>query len=230
MEKRVKPRKTASGLDAFPRKHVPCHEGKSVEETGHNVAALVTSPAMAALRVVSAADSKAMSDTLDMPTLLEELRNQAQAINRGDLTRIEAMLMNQATALQTLFARLAERAMGNDNIAPFDVNMKMALRAQSQCRATLETLAAIKNPPIVYARQANIAQGHQQVNNGVLADPDSRTREEKPIQSNELLEAHDGERLVTGKKGTTGGIDQAMATVEQVNGAKNGRRKSAGIT
>ncbi len=33
--------------------------------------------------------------------------------------------------------------------------MRMALRAQSQCRTTLETLAAIKNPPSVYARQAN---------------------------------------------------------------------------
>jgi len=41
------------------------------------------------------------------------------------------------------------------------------LKAQSQCRATLEALAAIKNPPIVYARQANIAAGPQQVNNGV---------------------------------------------------------------
>jgi hypothetical protein len=49
----------------------------------------------------------------------------------------------------------------------------MALRAQSQCRATLETLAAIKNPPIVYARQANVTTGPQQINNGV-ASPRAR--------------------------------------------------------
>jgi hypothetical protein len=42
--------------------------------------------------------------------------------------------------------------------------MRMALKAQSQCRQTLETLATIKNPPVVFARQANIAQGPQQVN------------------------------------------------------------------
>jgi hypothetical protein len=41
--------------------------------------------------------------------------------------------------------------------------MRLALKAQSQCRATLETLAQIKNPPVVLARQANIAQGRPSV-------------------------------------------------------------------
>jgi hypothetical protein len=46
--------------------------------------------------------------------------------------------------------------------------MRMAMRAQNQCRMTLETLATIKNPPVVYAKQANINNGgQQQVNNGV---------------------------------------------------------------
>jgi hypothetical protein len=40
-----------------------------------------------------------------------------------------------------------------------DTYMRLALRAQSQCRATLETLAAIKNPPVAFANQANIAHG-----------------------------------------------------------------------
>jgi hypothetical protein len=39
-------------------------------------------------------------------------------------------------------------------------------KAQNQCRMTLETLSTIKNPPVVYAKQANIAHGPQQVNNG----------------------------------------------------------------
>jgi hypothetical protein len=37
-------------------------------------------------------------------------------------------------------------------------------------RMTLESLATIKNPPVVYARQANIAHGPQQVNNQLVAD------------------------------------------------------------
>ena len=35
-------------------------------------------------------------------------------------------------------------------------SMRLALKTQSQCRATVETLAALKNPPLVFAKQANI--------------------------------------------------------------------------
>ena len=43
--------------------------------------------------------------------------------------------------------------------------MRLALKAQAQARSTAEALAVIKNP-MPYIRQANIAHGHQQVNNG----------------------------------------------------------------
>jgi hypothetical protein len=57
--------------------------------------------------------------------------------------------------------------------------MRMALRAQNQCRATLQTLAAIKNPPVVFANRANIASGPHPVNNGIP----SRTRENESAQT-----------------------------------------------
>ena len=101
--------------------------------------------------------------------------------------------MNQATALQSLFSRLADRAMRCDTYPAFEANMRMALRAQSQCRATLETLAAIKNPSsVAFVRQANIAHGPQQVNNEVAATG-SRAGETENAQNelsgngNELL-------------------------------------------
>lgn len=77
------------------------------------------------------------------------------------------MLVSQATALQTLFARLTEKALGAEYLGHFEAFMKLALRAQSQCRATLETLAAVKNPPVVYAQQANVTTGPQQINNRI---------------------------------------------------------------
>jgi hypothetical protein len=44
--------------------------------------------------------------------------------------------------------------------------MRLALKAQSQCRSTIESLAEIKNPSsVAFVKQANIAKGHQQVNN-----------------------------------------------------------------
>jgi hypothetical protein len=44
--------------------------------------------------------------------------------------------------------------------------MKLALRTQSQCRATIETLSVVKNPrqAVALVGQTNIA-GLQQVNN-----------------------------------------------------------------
>ena len=66
---------------------------------------------------------------------------------------------------------------------------------------TLETLATIKNPPAVYARQANINNGgQQQVNNGSRTENGTvrvRTRKQQDSPS-KLLEAHDVERLDTG--------------------------------
>jgi hypothetical protein len=88
----------------------------------------------------------------------------------------------------------------------------MALKAQNQCRMTLETLAAMKHPPVVFARQANIASGPQQVNNGVTA-PRAAELKKRP---NELLEADDAERLDGGTAGAPGGGNRPLATVGEV--------------
>ena len=188
------------------------------EDQAREYARMMVSPELAAYRVLSSADSMGsmvkMWGGIDVPSLTDVLRDQAAAVNRGELNHIEAMLMNQATALQSLYARLTERAMGQDHMPNFEGFMRMALRAQNQCRATLETLAAIKNPPIVFAKQANINQGNgnQQVNNGT-SDPASRAGE-IINQPNELLEAQHGERMDTGTAGATIVKNPAMATVD----------------
>jgi hypothetical protein len=103
--------------------------------------------------------------------------------------------------------------------------MRLALRAQSQSRMTVETLAAMKNPSIVFARQANFAGGHQQVNNGAAPiRPDApRAGETKPAPS-KLLEKHHVERLDTGAQGETGRTHQDVAAVGAVNRAKKRSR------
>jgi DNA-binding transcriptional MerR regulator len=134
------------------------------------------------------------------------------------LGRPEAMLAAQAHSLDAIFTSLARRAHLNmgEYVNAADRYMRLALKAQSQCRATIETLAAIKNPPMVIARQANIAHGPQQVNNG---EP-TRTRE---IQSepSKLLEQTHGERLDTRTTGQASGADSAMATMGAQHRAKD---------
>ena len=62
---------------------------------------------------------------------------------------------------------LARRATAQEYLKTWEAYLRMAMKAQNQCRMTLETLAMIKNPPTVFAKQANINHGgQQQVNNG----------------------------------------------------------------
>jgi hypothetical protein len=100
------------------------------------------------------------------------LAESAQKLNAGDLSGLESLLNSQAIVLDKVFNELARRASLNmgTHMAATESYMRLALKAQSQCRATVESLANIKNPPIVYAKQANIAHGPQQVNNGVLPE------------------------------------------------------------
>ena len=62
----------------------------------------------------------------------------------------------------------------------FQTHFNFALKAQNQFRATLQALIQLKQPnQTAFIKQANIAHGHQQVNNPL---------ENNPIPQNELLE------------------------------------------
>lgn len=96
------------------------------------------------------------------------LRGMIKAAQDGDLSQPEAILMLQALSLDAIFGNLARRAADSisTDIGRSDRLLRLALKAQAQSRASLETLITAKNPPVVIARQANISAGHQQVNNG----------------------------------------------------------------
>jgi hypothetical protein len=121
------------------------------------------------------------------------------------------MLIWQAYALQSIFMNLSLRAKNQEDMKNLETFLKLALKAQSQCRATLETIAAIKNPPVIFAKQANISSGHQQVNNGI---PPTHA-ENNNFPPNELLEAHDGSTtLDTGTTGAASAENKAMVAVD----------------
>ena len=184
-----------------------------------SIARLLVSPQFAAARAIQATEGdKGYGAQLDTPALVRCLREQAAAVHAGDLAQVEAMLMNQATTLQSLFVWLTERGMVQITIPAFEVNLRLALRAQAQCTRTLEVLATIKNPPVVIAKQANIAQ-QQQVNNNVAP----LVRETENSQ-NKLLETLPGERLESGTAATASGADSDLATVGAVNRSEVGSR------
>ena len=104
----------------------------------------------------------------DLTPTVAALEASVAAVQRGELGDAEALLMAQAATLNAIFARCATAASRNLEGRYLDATdryLRLAFRAQSQCRATIETLAVLKNPTTVFARQANIAHGPQQVNN-----------------------------------------------------------------
>lgn len=156
--------------------------------------------------------------TLD--ALVAELREQSDKANRGDLQRAEAMLITQAHTLDAIFGHCARQAALNmgEHLNAAELYLRLGLKAQSQCRATVETLANIKNPPTVFARQANIAHGPQQVNNGI---PEPGSRAGKPeIPQNEL--SGEGNELLPDIRASQaeGRVDPHVEAMGEVNRAE----------
>lgn len=221
MANKVK-KKDKQEAHTFPRKTIPCPAGDTENETARNYARLTTSPELAAYRAINAVEAQSgLGEQLDVPALLEILRDQAAAVNRSDMAQTEAILMNQATALQSLFARLTENAMGADYLSNFEAYMRMALRAQSQCRATLEALSSIKSPPVVYAEQANVTTGPQQVNNRIAAED-----QEREIKNLQTKLSGDCDELLPDSRtsGYACQIDPPVETLGEVGWAEVSRR------
>jgi hypothetical protein len=153
---------------------------------------------------------------VDLTESFQVMEDEIKKVQNGDLSALEATLTAQVITLDKIFIEMARRAAINmgqyrDTVA---VYMKLALKAQSQCRTTIQALAEIKNPqPVNIVKQANIANGPQQINNGA-AQPDSRV-EKNQNQPNELLEVqHGSETLDSRATSETIRKDSAMATLE----------------
>ena len=173
-------------------------------------------PALSAALTVRRWNSPA-PDELTIDALVAELDAQAKAVNTGDLSRGEAMLTAQAHTLDTIFGTCARRAQASELLNHFEAYTRVALRAQSQCRATWETLAQMKNPaPVAFVKQANIAAGPQQVNNGPAPEP-SRARE-NTNRPNELTEATHGQLYPNpGASALARRADPQMAPVGEID-------------
>lgn len=159
----------------------------------------------------------------DSSVMFTTLQEQAQAVNLGDMTQIESMLIGQAVALQTMFADLAFRAKKAQSLQAVQCLTQLALRSQAGSRSTLQTLADVKNPrQVAFVKQTNVANT-QQVNNGVL--PNSRG-EKIQTSPNELLveESHGCTTVDIRAKEEAGRADPAVVTMAEVDRPSKRRR------
>lgn len=177
------------------------------------MAALTTRSTLAAFTVKAYAGLATDTDEFD---IVFELQKAGAEVVGGNMGRIEKMLVTQAITLDNIFNNMAQRSAKQETFKGIEVLLRLALKAQAQARSTAEALALLKNPQ-PYIRQANIAQGHQQVNNtysnapGPTGIPSGAGNFQS--EPNKLLEADHGHRMDIGTQGATGRVNQTVEAV-----------------
>lgn len=98
----------------------------------------------------------------DLAAVLKRLGEMSTSSVKDNARDIEYMLTSQAIALDSIFNRLAIQAHASIGKHPkvVDTYLRLALKAQSQCRATAETLTNLKSPRR-YISQTNVATALQ---------------------------------------------------------------------
>jgi hypothetical protein len=118
------------------------------------------------------------SSDLDTGKLCDQLIGALKRFHYGDIRGLENGLLCQAHTLNRIFNLFVRRGCREGSWEYREMEFRIAFRAQSQYRATLATLAGIKNPTrVALVNQTNIAEGPQQVNNGRTASGTSVLRE-----------------------------------------------------
>ena len=202
--------------------------------TPDDIARLALMPSLNGAAVIHAYQGGVMGKDVDVNLMVDHLRTTFTEVKGGDLHTMEAMLISQATALQTIFTSLARRAQEQEYQKNLESFLGLALKAQAQSRATISALVDLKYPrQATFVKQANIAHGPQQVNNGAAAgaDPDqyaqARTHAEKSaLEQNKLLEEDHGQlgqRMDTRAAQAAERSYQAVETVESVHRAEKPR-------
>lgn len=208
--------------------NVTLQKGQTKE---HQLAEIGLSPC-AANAHTSALFAQGAFGKIGIGEALAVMRAKAVKTEAGDLSELEATLTAQAATLDAVFNEMARRAFTNlgQHLDATDRYMRLALKAQGQCRATAETLAEIKFPrSATFIKQQNNAN-QQLVNNGQAGIDGHRIAPEKTINpTNELLTEGAHEALDTAGAGAASRLDSGLETMGAVNRAKDGGRQARRI-
>lgn len=173
--------------------------------------------------VIDAFQGSLLGNDVHFASLIEAVDKCIERSADGDLRKLEGMLVGQATALQTIFASLARRAAGQSSLKHLESLLGLALKAQAQSRATVQAVIDLKYPrQTVFAKQANVSNGPQQVNNGVAESRSStRAREAVETEQSKQLEqsTYESFRMDAGTPREAVTVDPHMAAMGQINGA-----------
>ncbi|HQQ70700.1 MAG TPA: hypothetical protein PLL92_10360 [Alicycliphilus sp.] len=214
--------KTTKGMP--PRDPKTLQVQTTEQDISKALAAVVTDGALTAVTLQGCVN---VGPNLDVTELVEAMKKAGDETVAGNFGRIERLLTNQLLTLDAMFNNLAQRSARQETFKGIETLMRLALKAQTQARATAETLSVMKNP-MPYIRQANIAHGHQQVNNGM--QPPIAGAGNLQSEPDKLLEQQHGNYLDTRAQTAAGRIDPALETVGAKHRAHQPRGKSRSVT
>ena len=137
------------------------------EKVGRTLARVTLDPQTRNASLAMTFGTQMFSDQY-VPEIMETsavLGEEIQQAMKGDLSLATRMFTSQAFALDTLFTEMARRSGLNMGQYPdaADRYMRLALKAQSACRTTLEALAKLHQPREQTVKHVHINSGAQAV-------------------------------------------------------------------
>jgi len=109
-------------------------------------------------------------------------------------------------------------------LIPLLISCSQEFNVEYQSRNTIQTLINLKQPnkTAFIKQQTNMANGHQQINNGAAQS----SPEKFSNMTNELLEEKYGEWLDAGTKAKADRVNTELEAVAEVHRGKDSKRKS----
>tara|TARA_R110002049_G_scaffold54908_2_gene152597 strand:- start:3129 stop:3758 length:630 start_codon:yes stop_codon:yes gene_type:complete len=137
------------------------------EAKGTSVARASLDPVVRHANLATWIAGNAFSDDYK-PTIIESaqaLQSSVAKAQAGDMNMASRLLASQAITLDTLFTELTGRAVSNLGQYPDAVEryLRLALKAQSNCRTTVEALSKLHQPREQTVRHVHVNEGGKAV-------------------------------------------------------------------
>ncbi|WP_435199767.1 hypothetical protein [Qipengyuania sp. 902] len=145
------------------------HVEQSADETGAQaVARKLLEPTFKNAAAAAGFTGRMIGDKIEAPGISDyalHVQLVANEAAEGELAMASRILASQAIALDSMFAELARRAALNmgEYMDASERYGRLALRAQTNCRTTLEALAKLHQPREQTVRRVHVNEGGQAV-------------------------------------------------------------------
>ena len=203
-------------------------DGQAVSDRGKLLAECTVAPALRHAAVISSFSEPMMGDEAKWTDNVEALGDKMRDVAKGNKRTTSNMLTAQAITLDTVFTEMLRRAGNNMTQFPEAAEryMRMAMKAQAQSRATLDTLARLHQPREQTVKHVHVGAGGQ----AVVAD-EFRHHAQRGLNAGSIEQAHAAYDLgecpqMLGHDAQGNGVPiTSGARKEPVPDARRGKRK-----